>query len=71
MIIEQLKNLAYSVNCILSANVPMVDFDYKKFNIATHCHVREKSFAPDDKRVRHYCHLSIQRSRAFKLQLRL
>jgi len=36
----------------------MVDFDYEKFNSATHCHVCEKSFAPDDKRVRDCCHLT-------------
>jgi len=35
---EQLRDLAYSVNYILSANVPMVNFDYEKFNSATHCH---------------------------------
>jgi len=57
---EQLRNLTYSVNCILSANVPMVDFDYEKFNSTTHCHVCEKSFAPDDTRVRDHCHLTGQ-----------
>jgi len=29
---KQLRNLAHRVNCILAANVPMVDFDYEKFN---------------------------------------
>jgi len=55
---EQLRDLAHSVNCILSANVPMVNFDYEKFNSATHCHICEKPFAPDDTRVRDHCHLT-------------
>jgi len=36
----------------------MVDFDYKKFNSATHCHVCEIPFASDDTRVRDHCHLT-------------
>jgi len=36
----------------------MVDFEYEKFNIVTHCHVGEKPFASDDKRIRDYCHLT-------------
>ena len=58
--VKELKNLAYSVQSIISANVPMSDFtrdDWEKFNSATHCHVCEKLFAPDDTRVRDYCHL--------------
>jgi len=60
---EQLRNLAHNVNCILSDNIPMVDFtrdDWEKFNSATHCHVCEKPFAPDDTRVRDHCHLTGQ-----------
>jgi len=30
----------------------------EKFNNATHCHVYKKPFAPDDTRVRDYCHLT-------------
>ncbi|KYM77078.1 hypothetical protein ALC53_12498 [Atta colombica] len=57
---EELRNLAHSVQSIISANV-LMDFtqdDWQKFNSATHCHVCEKSFAPDDTRVRDHCHLS-------------
>ncbi|KYQ47054.1 hypothetical protein ALC60_13929, partial [Trachymyrmex zeteki] len=58
---EELKNLAHSVQSIISANVPMVDFtrdDWEKFNSASHCHVCEKPFTPDDTRVRDHCHLT-------------
>jgi len=55
---EQLRDLAHNVKAIITANVPMVDFDYEKFNNTTHCHVCEQSFAPDDKRVRDHCHLT-------------
>jgi len=55
---EQLRDLAHNVKAIITANVPMVDFDYEKFNNATHCHVCEQPFAPDDKRVRDHCHLT-------------
>jgi hypothetical protein len=57
---EQLRDIAHSVKSILFANVPM-DFtrdDWEKFNSATHCHVCENPFAPDDKRVRDHCHLT-------------
>jgi len=57
---EQLRDLAHNVKIIITANVPMVDFDYEKFNSATHCHVYKKSFAPDDTRVRVHCHLTDQ-----------
>jgi len=30
---EQLRDLAHNVKTIITANVPMVDFDYEKFNI--------------------------------------
>jgi len=45
----------------------MADFtrdDMINFNNATHCHVCEKQFAPDDTRVRDHCHL-IGRYRSF------
>ncbi|KYN10235.1 hypothetical protein ALC57_17633, partial [Trachymyrmex cornetzi] len=47
---EELKNLALSVQTIISANVPMADFtrdDWEKFNSASHCHVCEKPCAKD------------------------
>jgi len=59
-IIEQLRDLAHNVKTIITANVPMVDFDYEKFNNATHRHVCKKSFAPDDTRVHNHCHLTGQ-----------
>ena len=58
---EELINLAHSVQSIISANVLMADFtrdDWKKFNCATHCHVCEKLFAPDDTQIRDHCHLT-------------
>ncbi|KYN08427.1 hypothetical protein ALC62_00594 [Cyphomyrmex costatus] len=57
---DELKNLAHSVQSVISTNVPM-DFspdDWRKFNSATHCHVCEKPFAKDDKRAREHCHLT-------------
>jgi len=57
---EKLRVLAHNVKCILSANVSM-EFtrdDLEKFNSATHCHVCEKPFMPDDMRVRDHCHLT-------------
>ncbi|KYN02011.1 hypothetical protein ALC62_07189 [Cyphomyrmex costatus] len=57
---DELKNLAHSVQSVISTNVPM-DFspdDWRKFNSATHCHVCEKPFAKDDKRARDHCHLT-------------
>jgi len=41
---EQLRNLAHNVNCILAANVPIVDFtrnDWEKFDSATLSRVRK------------------------------
>jgi len=32
--------------------------DYEKFNSATHCHICEKPFAPDETPVRDHCHLT-------------
>jgi len=40
---EQLRDLAHSVNCILSANVLMVDFDYEKLNSATLSRAKNRS----------------------------
>jgi len=59
---EELRVLAHNVKSILSTNVPM-EFtrdNLKKFNNATHCHVCEKLFAPNDTRVRDRCHLTMQ-----------
>jgi len=58
---EELIVLAHNIKSILSSNVPMeLRDDLEKFNSATHCHVCEKSFAPDDTRVRYHCHLTGQ-----------
>ncbi|XP_036146615.1 uncharacterized protein LOC118646876 [Monomorium pharaonis] len=57
---EQLRNIAHNVKDILSANVPM-DFtrdEWENFYSATHCHVCEKPFAPNDTRARDHCHLT-------------
>jgi len=57
---EELRVLAHNVKSILSANVPM-EFtrdDLEKFDNATHCHVCEKPFTPDDACVRDHCHLT-------------
>ncbi|RLU19991.1 hypothetical protein DMN91_008550 [Ooceraea biroi] len=46
---------------MLSRNVPMVELtrdECEKYNSATHCHIYEKPFAPDDTRVRDHCHLT-------------
>jgi len=73
---EKLRVLAHNVKSILSANVPM-EFtrdDLKKFNSATHYHVCEKPFAPDDTRVREHCFFLTGANRrfcAFKLQFKL
>ncbi|KYN07670.1 PREDICTED: uncharacterized protein LOC108779646 [Cyphomyrmex costatus] len=56
----QLEDLAHRVKNIISTNRPM-DFtcdDWRKFNSATHCHICEKPFAPDDERARDHCHLT-------------
>ena len=58
---EEFRSLAYNVNIIVSANVPMADVsrdDWQKFNSAKHCHVCEKPFAPDDTRVRDHYYLT-------------
>ncbi|KAL6417020.1 hypothetical protein ACFW04_011690 [Cataglyphis niger] len=42
-------------------NVPMINLtrkEWEKFNSATHCHICEKPFAPDDTGVRDHCHLT-------------
>ncbi|KYN00049.1 hypothetical protein ALC62_09194 [Cyphomyrmex costatus] len=55
---DELKNLAHSLQSVISTNVPM-DFtrvDWRKFNSTTHCHVCEKPFMKDDKRARDHCH---------------
>ncbi|EZA56769.1 hypothetical protein X777_03234 [Ooceraea biroi] len=61
--VEQLKDLVHRVKVILSRNVPMKNLtreECEKYNNATHCHICEKPFAPDDTRVRDHCHLTGQ-----------
>jgi len=56
---EELRVLAHSVKSILFVNV-LMEFtwnDLEKFNSATHCHMCEKPFAPDDTLVCNHCHL--------------
>jgi len=57
---EELRVLAHNVKFILSTNVPMefTQDNLEKFDNATHCHICEKPFAPDDIRVRDHCHLT-------------
>ncbi|KAL6421203.1 hypothetical protein ACFW04_013754 [Cataglyphis niger] len=59
--VEELKNLAHRVKNIISTNVPIVTLlreQCETFRSATHCHICEKPFAPDDIRVRDHCHLT-------------
>ncbi|KYN30222.1 hypothetical protein ALC57_00316, partial [Trachymyrmex cornetzi] len=59
--VEELRSLAHSVKKILVANVPMETLSSEQretLHSATHCHVCEKPFAPDDNRVRDHCHLT-------------
>ncbi|KYN13288.1 hypothetical protein ALC57_14524 [Trachymyrmex cornetzi] len=59
--VEELRSLAHSVKKILIVNVPMETLSSEQretLHSATHCHVCEKPFAPDDNRVRDHCHLT-------------
>ncbi|XP_036144958.1 uncharacterized protein LOC118646366 [Monomorium pharaonis] len=58
---KQLEDLAHNVKIRLCANVPMGMLSKEQleaYRSATHCHICEKPFAPDDKRVRDHCHLT-------------
>jgi len=72
---EQLRNLAHCVNCILSDNVPMVDFtrdNWEKFNSATLSRVWKNIRAKRHASTRSLpFDWSIQRSSPFELQLKL
>ncbi|XP_043264093.1 uncharacterized protein LOC122404229 [Colletes gigas] len=59
--VRQLKDLSHRVKSILSTNVPMENLSTEQlqnFNTAAHCHICERPFAQDDKRVRDHCHLT-------------
>ncbi|XP_071578601.1 uncharacterized protein [Temnothorax nylanderi] len=59
--VEELKGLAHRVKNILSDIVCMVDLtrdEWETFHSAAQCHICEKPFAPNDNRVRDYCHLT-------------
>ncbi|XP_050457754.1 uncharacterized protein LOC126854768 isoform X2 [Cataglyphis hispanica] len=58
--VDKLEKLAHRVRNIISTNVPMGTLSHKQwetFHSATYCHICEKTFAPDDTRVRDHCHL--------------
>ncbi|XP_036148439.1 uncharacterized protein LOC118647504 [Monomorium pharaonis] len=59
---KQLEELAYKVKIRLSANVPMNALSkeqWEAYRSATHCHICNNLFAPDDTRVRDHCHLTV------------
>ena len=58
---KQLEKLAHNIKVRLSANVPMITLTKEQWEVyrsATRCHICEKPFEPDDKRVRDHCHLT-------------
>ncbi|XP_011689997.1 PREDICTED: uncharacterized protein LOC105451328 [Wasmannia auropunctata] len=63
--VEELKDLAHRVKSALSGNVPMAELtrdERDKFNSAANCHICEKPFASDDRRImqREFCNLSAE-----------
>ncbi|XP_071579074.1 uncharacterized protein [Temnothorax nylanderi] len=59
--VNELRVLARHAKIKFSTNISMVEFteDEKlEFWRATHCHVCQKAFQPEDKRVRDHCHLN-------------
>ncbi|XP_076664759.1 uncharacterized protein LOC143367033 [Andrena cerasifolii] len=59
--VKELKNFADFAKPILDNNVPIEKLtkdQWRAFHIAKHCHICEKSFEADDKRVRDHCYLS-------------
>ncbi|XP_076673015.1 uncharacterized protein LOC143371588 [Andrena cerasifolii] len=59
--VKELKNFADFAKPILANNVPMEKLtkdQWRAFHSAKHCHICEKPFEADDKRVRDHCHLS-------------
>ncbi|XP_076671463.1 uncharacterized protein LOC143370346 [Andrena cerasifolii] len=59
--VKELKNFADFAKQILANNVPMEKLtkdQWRAFHSAKHCHICEKPFKADDKRVRDHCHLS-------------
>jgi len=65
---EELRVLAHNVKSILFSNISteFMRDNLEKFNNATHCHVCEKPFVPDDTRSLPF-DPAIQRFNAFKL----
>ncbi|KYM93980.1 hypothetical protein ALC62_15425 [Cyphomyrmex costatus] len=58
---RELRDLAHRVKDRVSVNVPMEALSkgqWEAYRSATHCHVCEKPFAPNEKRVRDHCHLT-------------
>ncbi|XP_029673760.1 uncharacterized protein LOC115241928 [Formica exsecta] len=59
--VRELYDLALSARIILDTYVPMADLttdEWERFKNATHCHVCEKPFEPEDARVCHHSHLT-------------
>ena len=58
---KQLEELAHNIKIRLSANVPMNALSkeqWEAYHSATHCHICDRPFAPDDTRVRDHCHIT-------------
>ncbi|XP_024885115.1 uncharacterized protein LOC112463153 [Temnothorax curvispinosus] len=59
--VNELRVLARHVKNKFSTNVAMVELtedEKSEFLLATHCHVCEKPFQPENNRVRDHCHLT-------------
>ena len=56
--IRQLKFVHYDVKKMMKTNKPMTGVQEEAFRNAKICHICEKEFKSDDKRVRDHCHLT-------------
>jgi len=59
--VKELEELAHCVKTLLSINVlrgALSREQWKAHHNATHCHICEKPFTPDDTWIRHHCHLT-------------
>jgi len=56
--IKKLEELAHRVKILLCINDALSREQWEAYHNATHCHICEKPFAPDDTRIRDHCHLT-------------